>query len=43
MTLLWLGVWLLQGTPQLHQWNNWLVSLIIVLVVDAVEGGGSRA
>lgn len=29
MIVLWLIVWLLQGTPALHEWNACLVSLII--------------
>jgi hypothetical protein len=42
MTIIWLIVWLVSGTPPLHQWNAWLVSLIVVLVLD-LTGGSSRA
>lgn len=41
MTFLWLIVWLIQDTPALHQWNNWLIALIVCVVIDLV-GGGSR-
>jgi hypothetical protein len=36
MTFLWLIVWLIGDTPPLHQWNVWLVSLIICVVIDGV-------
>ncbi len=42
MTLIWLLVWLIKGTPALHEWNAWLVSLIIMLAFDFL-GGGSKA
>lgn len=41
MTVIWLIVWLIEGTPELHQWNNWLVALLICLAVD-VFGGSSQ-
>lgn len=34
MTILWLIVWLVKDTPSLHQWNNWLIALIICAVLD---------
>lgn len=41
MTFLWFIFWLLSGTPQLHQWNAWLIALIVCIVLD-VTGGGSQ-
>lgn len=41
MTFIWLIVWLIQGTPALHQWNAWLVSLLICLALD-IFGGSNR-
>jgi hypothetical protein len=34
MTIIWLLVWLIKDTPELHQWNAWLVALIICLIGD---------
>lgn len=39
--IIWLIVWLLNGTPELYQWNNWAVALTICLVLE-VFGGGSK-
>lgn len=33
MILPWLIVWLISGTPALHEWNGWLVSLIVCAVL----------
>lgn len=33
MILLWLIVWVLEGTPRLVAWNIWLVTFIIALVL----------
>lgn len=41
MTLIWLVVWLLQGHPALHQWNNWLISLCACIVMDMIGGGAA--
>lgn len=41
MTVIWLIVWLLYNTPALHQWNNWLIALIVCVAID-ILGGGSR-
>lgn len=38
MTLIWLLVWLIEGTPYLHEWNAWLVSLIVCLLIDLTGG-----
>jgi hypothetical protein len=38
--LLWLIVWLVSGTPPLHEWNGWLISLIVCAVFDL--GGSGR-
>lgn len=35
MTFWWLVVWLCSGAPGLHQWNAWLIALIVVLLIDA--------
>lgn len=29
MTLVWLIVWLIYGHPALHEWNIWLVTLLL--------------
>lgn len=39
MTLLWLLVWLCYNTPALHQWNNWLIALIVCVICDLTAGG----
>jgi hypothetical protein len=36
MTFLWLIIWLLSNTPQLHQWNKWLIGLLVCLAIDAL-------
>lgn len=41
MTFFWLIAWLIYGTPDLYQWNNWLVALIVCAVID-ISGGSSR-
>lgn len=33
MILPWLIIWLAEGAPALHEWNGWLVSLIICAVL----------
>lgn len=33
MILIWLIVWTLAGLPALHEWNFWLVSLIVSAVL----------
>lgn len=38
MLVLWLIVWLLKGTPALHEWNAWLVSCIICAVLTVFQG-----
>ena len=42
MSVIWLIVWLLHGTPRLYEWNNWLVALIVCLAIDVLSGGGIR-
>jgi hypothetical protein len=32
MILVWLIAWLLWGEPALHEWNFWLVSLIVSVI-----------
>lgn len=34
MTVIWLLVWLVHHTPQLHKWNNWAIALIICAAID---------
>ncbi len=34
MTILWLIFWLLSNTPPVHQWNAWLIGLIVCVVID---------
>lgn len=34
MTVLWLFVWLIQDTPAVHAWNEWLVSLLVCGFLD---------
>lgn len=41
MTFIWLIVWLCSSAPQLHEWNAWLVSLLVCAGID-LFGGGSR-
>lgn len=41
MTFIWLIVWLVSDTPELHSWNNWAIALIVCLAIDLL--GGSRA
>lgn len=38
LLLIWLAAWLASGTPSVHEWNNWLVALIICGVIDLVGG-----
>lgn len=42
MVFWWFIVWFIAGTPPLHQWNAWLVSLI-VCILCAGFGAASRA
>lgn len=44
MSVIWLVVWLIKDTPQLHQWNNWAIALAICLAIDllgAIKGSTS--
>lgn len=43
MLLIWLIVWLLAGTPALHEWNAWLVTLIICGVMVTFGRNGSKS
>lgn len=43
MTIIWLIVWFIKDTPELHQWNTWLITLIICLALDIFGGGSSAA
>lgn len=36
-TIIWLIVWLIYETPQLEQWNNWLIALIVCVVIDVLS------
>lgn len=36
MTFWWFIAWLLSSTPALHQWNAWLVALIVCAVIDVL-------
>lgn len=38
MTVLWLIVWLLNRTPQLYAWNNWLIALVVCAALDFMGG-----
>ena len=40
MTVFWLIVWAIDGAPALHQWNAWLIALLVCIVADAL---GSRS
>ena len=48
MTVIWLIVWLVQGTPDVLSWgpwNSWGVALFVCLAVDligALGHGGAR-
>jgi hypothetical protein len=39
MTFIWLIVWLLYGTPVLHLWNAWAVSIAICAALDLLGNG----
>jgi len=36
VTFFWLLVWLFSGAPALHQWNAWLVALIVCAIIDVI-------
>lgn len=36
MTVLWFIYWLIQGTPKVHRWNDWLVALAVCCVIDVL-------
>lgn len=36
MTIIWLIVWLIQGAPQVAQWNTWMVALMVCIVLDVL-------
>lgn len=38
MTVLWFFCWLMSNTPKLHEWNNWLLALIVCIIIDLSEG-----
>ena len=43
-SLVWLIVWLVQGTPNLEwfgTWNDWAVALLGCIVFDVFSGGGA--
>ena len=37
ITLIWLIVWLVQGTPTVEPWNAWLVSLLVCIIIDLLD------
>jgi len=37
LTILWLLIWLSNGTPQLEAWNNWAIALGICLFIDFIN------
>jgi hypothetical protein len=44
-SLIWLIVWLVQGTPNLEwfgTWNDWAVALLGCFVFDVFSGGKMR-
>jgi hypothetical protein len=41
MSFIWTIVWLIAGTPGLHEWNGWIISLLVCAGLD-IAGGGSR-
>jgi hypothetical protein len=46
MTVIWLIVWLVQGTPDVNSWgpwNNWGVALFVCLAIDLVGASGRGA
>lgn len=34
MIFIWLIVWLISGTPPLHHWNAWVISLIVCAIIS---------
>lgn len=45
MTVIWLIVWLIKGTPQVTAWgpwNSWGVSLFVCLAVDLLGALGAN-
>jgi hypothetical protein len=34
MTILWLILWLVQGTPHVEPWNAWLIALCVCIAFD---------
>jgi hypothetical protein len=46
MTVIWLIVWLIAGTPEVHAtgpWNNWGVALFVCLAIDLIGALGARS
>ena len=38
MTDIWLILWIVSGTPDVHEWNGWAVWLAISVVADFLGG-----
>ncbi|GAA3337476.1 hypothetical protein GCM10020358_13890 [Amorphoplanes nipponensis] len=46
MTVIWLIVWLVQGTPEVASWgpwNSWGTALFVCLAIDFIGALGSNA
>jgi hypothetical protein len=46
MTVIWLIVWLVQDTPEVHSWgpwNSWGTALFICLAIDLMGALGGNA
>jgi len=37
MTVIWLIIWLINGTPVVQPWNNWFIALIVCIYIDIVR------
>lgn len=36
MTVLWLIIWLIQGTPKVGDWNSWMIALAVCAGIDVL-------
>lgn len=39
MTIIWLIVWLIHDTPAVHDWNGWMVALVVCIIIDVLSVG----
>lgn len=40
--IVWLLVWLCAGAPSVQAWNAWLVSLLVLLVLELLSWGSQQ-